>query len=93
MRRNALVFVALTVAVLAMLASGKYLDKARKHGAVVLVDEAGQIGGKQMLELLRLVRENEGRVILSGDTHQHGAVEAPTHSGPSKNTPGWNMLN
>ena len=29
-----------------------------------------------MLELLRLVRENEGRVILSGDTHQHGAVEA-----------------
>ena len=29
MRRNALVFVALTVAVLAMLASGKYLDKSR----------------------------------------------------------------
>jgi ATP-dependent exoDNAse (exonuclease V) alpha subunit len=46
------------------------------RGAVVLVDEAGQIGGKQMLELLRLVTENEGRVILSGDTHQHGAVEA-----------------
>jgi ATP-dependent exoDNAse (exonuclease V) alpha subunit len=46
------------------------------RGAVVMVDEAGQIGGKQMLELLRLVRENEGRVILSGDTHQHGAVEA-----------------
>ena len=41
-----------------------------------MVDEAGQIGGKQMLELLRLVKENEGRVILSGDTHQHGAVEA-----------------
>jgi peroxiredoxin len=38
-RRNALVFVALTVAVLAMLASGKYLDKARKHGAVVLVGD------------------------------------------------------
>ena len=37
MRRNALVFVALTVAVLAMLASGKYLDKARKHGPIKLV--------------------------------------------------------
>ena len=46
------------------------------RGAVVMVDEAGQIGGRQMLELLRLVKENEGRVILSGDTHQHGAVEA-----------------
>jgi ATP-dependent exoDNAse (exonuclease V) alpha subunit len=44
--------------------------------AVVLVDEAGQIGGKQMQALLRMVKENRGRVILSGDTHQHGAVEA-----------------
>ena len=26
-------------------------------GAVVVVDEAGQIGGRQMLELLRLARE------------------------------------
>lgn len=39
MRRNALVFVALTVAVLAMLASGKYLDKSRKHGSVRLVGD------------------------------------------------------
>jgi conjugative relaxase-like TrwC/TraI family protein len=45
-------------------------------GAVVVVDEAGQIGGRQMLELLRLACENNGRVILSGDTRQHGAVEA-----------------
>lgn len=45
-------------------------------GAVVIVDEAGQLGAKQMLELLRLVRSNGGRVILSGDTRQHGAVEA-----------------
>jgi conjugative relaxase-like TrwC/TraI family protein len=46
------------------------------RGAVVLVDEAGQIGGKQMLALLELVQENGGRIILSGDTRQHGAVEA-----------------
>jgi conjugative relaxase-like TrwC/TraI family protein len=45
-------------------------------GAVVVVDEAGQIGGRQMLALLRLARERNARVILSGDTRQHGAVEA-----------------
>ncbi|MGH7991386.1 MAG: AAA family ATPase, partial [Limisphaerales bacterium] len=45
-------------------------------GSVVIVDEAGQIGGKQMHELLSLVKMNNGRVILSGDTRQHGAVEA-----------------
>jgi conjugative relaxase-like TrwC/TraI family protein len=45
-------------------------------GAVVMVDEAGQIGGKQMHELLTFVQANGGRVILSGDTRQHGAVEA-----------------
>ena len=37
MRRNALVFIALVVAVLAMLASGKYIDRARKHGPIKLV--------------------------------------------------------
>lgn len=45
-------------------------------GAVVLVDEAGQIGGEQMEKLLSLVKEHDGRLILSGDTRQHGAVEA-----------------
>jgi len=29
-----------------------------------------------MLELIRLVRERNARLILSGDTRQHGAVEA-----------------
>ena len=29
-----------------------------------------------MLQLLTLIKENDGRVILSGDTHQHEAVEA-----------------
>lgn len=45
-------------------------------GAVVIVDEAGQIGGRQMHELLRLAHDRKARVILSGDTRQHGAVEA-----------------
>ena len=39
MKRNALVFVALLVAILAMLASGKYLDRARKHGPIKLVGD------------------------------------------------------
>jgi conjugative relaxase-like TrwC/TraI family protein len=46
------------------------------QGAVVIVDEAGQIGGQQMFDLLRLVKGANGRVILSGDTRQHGPVEA-----------------
>jgi conjugative relaxase-like TrwC/TraI family protein len=45
-------------------------------GAVVVVDEAGQIGGRQMHQLLQLARERNARMILSGDTRQHGAVEA-----------------
>ncbi len=52
---------------------------ARKNMAertVVIVDEAGQIGGKQMLALLKFIHEQQGRVILSGDTRQHGAVDA-----------------
>jgi conjugative relaxase-like TrwC/TraI family protein len=46
------------------------------QGTVVIVDEAGQISGRQMFDLIRLVREASGRVILSGDTRQHGPVEA-----------------
>ena len=45
-------------------------------GSVVIVDEAGQVGGKQMHDLLTFVHQHNGRVILSGDTRQHGAVEA-----------------
>ena len=52
------------------------LKRELDERAVVVVDEAGQIGGQQMLELMRLVRERNARLILSGDTRQHGAVEA-----------------
>jgi conjugative relaxase-like TrwC/TraI family protein len=50
--------------------------KRMKQGAVVVLDEAGQVGGRQMYELVRLVQEHGGRLILSGDTRQHGPVEA-----------------
>jgi conjugative relaxase-like TrwC/TraI family protein len=55
----------------------EFLTKGEmEHGAVLVVDEAGQIGAKQMLQLFELVQANDGRLILSGDTRQHGAVEA-----------------
>ncbi len=50
--------------------------KELPQGALVVVDEAGQIGGRQMLDLLRLARQNNVRVLLSGDSRQHGPVEA-----------------
>jgi conjugative relaxase-like TrwC/TraI family protein len=46
------------------------------QGALVVVDEAGQIGGRQMVELIRCVQESNARLVLSGDTRQHGPVEA-----------------
>ena len=50
--------------------------KKMERGAVVILDEAGQLGARQMQALLRHVQENGGRLIASGDTRQHGAVEA-----------------
>jgi conjugative relaxase-like TrwC/TraI family protein len=44
--------------------------------AVVVVDEAGQVGARQLSRLVELVQAQGGRLILSGDTRQHGAVEA-----------------
>lgn len=46
------------------------------HRAVVIVDEAGQLSGRHLFELIDLVKERRGRLILSGDTRQHGPVEA-----------------
>ena len=51
-------------------------SKQLPRGTVVIVDEAGQIGGKQLGLLIRTVEASNGRLILSGDTRQHGAVAA-----------------
>jgi len=50
--------------------------QAMPERGVVVVDEAGQIGARQMLELIRVMSEQKGRIIFSGDTRQHGPVEA-----------------
>lgn len=55
----------------------EFLQKrAMATGAIVIVDEAGQLGARQMLALLELAELHGGRVILSGDTRQHGPVGA-----------------
>ncbi len=46
------------------------------HNGVLIVDEAGQIGARRMIALVRLCLLKQARLILSGDTRQHGAVEA-----------------
>jgi conjugative relaxase-like TrwC/TraI family protein len=44
--------------------------------AVVILDEAGQVGGRELHALVKLVQAQHGRLILSGDTRQQGAVTA-----------------
>ena len=44
--------------------------------SVMIVDEAGQIGGQDMATLIAKAKVAGARLILSGDTRQHGAVAA-----------------
>jgi conjugative relaxase-like TrwC/TraI family protein len=46
----------------------------RLKGQVILIDEAGQLGTKALGQVLDIAREQQARVILSGDVRQHGAV-------------------
>jgi conjugative relaxase-like TrwC/TraI family protein len=45
-------------------------------GAVLLLDEAGMVSGRQMHELLKLTEEQSARIVFSGDTEQIHSVEA-----------------
>lgn len=47
-----------------------------ERGAVILLDEGGQVSTRQMREVMRVAASVGGRVIIAGDTRQHGAVEA-----------------
>jgi conjugative relaxase-like TrwC/TraI family protein len=46
------------------------------EGAVVLIDEGGQVSTNAMGLIMQKVAAAKGRLIISGDTRQHGAVEA-----------------
>jgi ATP-dependent exoDNAse (exonuclease V) alpha subunit len=50
--------------------------KTQKHGAVLIVDEAGMISSRQMSDLLKLSEKQSCRIIFSGDTKQIQSVEA-----------------
>ena len=45
-------------------------------GAVVVLDEAGMVSGRQMHELLKLAEQQSARIVFSGDTKQIQSVEA-----------------
>ena len=43
---------------------------------VIILDEAGMVSGRQMLELLQIADRNAARIVFSGDTKQIQSVEA-----------------
>jgi ATP-dependent exoDNAse (exonuclease V) alpha subunit len=51
----------------------KFQEKAR--GGVIWVDEAGQLGIRQVRQVFDLADELGARVVLQGDRRQHGSVE------------------
>ncbi len=50
--------------------------QAAMRGHVLIADEAGTLSVRQLHSLLEIARRNGCRVVLSGDTRQHGSVEA-----------------
>lgn len=44
-------------------------------GHVLWVDEAGMLGNKQMNQIIGIAKEQNARLILTGDTRQHSSVE------------------
>ena len=45
------------------------------RGQVIWIDEASQLGTRQMTQIFDLSEKLDARVILSGDRYQHGSVE------------------
>ena len=48
----------------------------RIKNKVIIVDEAGLISTEQMRDLCRIARENNNRLVLTGDIGQHNSVQA-----------------
>jgi conjugative relaxase-like TrwC/TraI family protein len=51
------------------------LQRANR-GRVLLVDEAGLVSMREMRDLCRVAARHDNRLLLVGDTKQHGSVEA-----------------
>ncbi len=51
-------------------------QRAQLRAGVLLVDEAGMVSSKDMSELIKLAKEQDARIVFSGDSFQIKAVEA-----------------
>jgi hypothetical protein len=63
-----------TQTVAAALTNKKLFKRAR--GGLILVDEAGLMGARDMCEVFRAAQAIDARILLIGDTKQHHAVPA-----------------
>ena len=53
----------------------KQLQEKVKDG-VIWVDEAGMVGNKTMNQVINVAKEQNARILLTGDIKQHNAVES-----------------
>lgn len=49
--------------------------QAQTKNQIIWIDEAGQLGNKTMNHVMDIAKTQNARLILTGDTRQHGAVE------------------
>ena len=55
---------------------GESKDRGLPHGAIVVVDEAGMVGTRQLAAIADLVEAAEGKLILIGDDRQLPEIDA-----------------
>jgi hypothetical protein len=55
---------------------GESRDGGLPHGAIVVVDEAGMVGTRQLATIAGLVEQAEGKLILIGDDRQLPEIDA-----------------
>ncbi len=59
---------------IAELLQSKKLQESVK-GGVIWLDEAGMVGNKTMNQVIKVAKEQDARILLTGDIKQHGSVE------------------
>jgi hypothetical protein len=55
---------------------GESRDRGLPHGAIVVIDEAGMVGTRQLAAVADLVEQAEGKLILVGDDRQLPEIDA-----------------
>jgi len=55
---------------------GESKDRGLPHGVVVVVDEAGMVGTRQLAAIADLIEQAEGKLILIGDDRQLPEIDA-----------------